>query len=61
VTLRFLQKVDRYLGSSFGIQRLNNIILEKGAKDPFSEFCCPEISARQRFTKKIISQRLRTL
>jgi hypothetical protein len=61
VTLRFLQEVDRYIRSSFDIQRLNNIRLEKGAKGPFSECYCPEISARQRFTKKIISQRLRTL
>jgi hypothetical protein len=46
--------------SSFDIQRLNNMILEKGAKDPFSECCCPKISARQRFTKKIIYLKLRT-
>jgi hypothetical protein len=61
MTLRFLQEVDRYLRSDFGIQRLNNIRLEKGEKGPFLECCCPEISAGQHCTKKIISLRLRTL
>jgi hypothetical protein len=60
VTLRFLQEVHRYLKSIFGIQRSNQVRLVKGAKGPFSECCCLEISAEQHFTKKITSQRLRT-
>jgi hypothetical protein len=39
----FCEQLDNVTTHIFGIQRSNQIRLEKGEKGPFSECCCPEI------------------